>query len=108
MEKITVNYYLTSDGKSPFEDWLKSLKDVQGRSIIRARLRRLMLGNLGAYQWVGDGVYELKIFFGPGYRLYFGRDGNTLIVLLCGGDKSSQQKDIEKSRRFWVDYWRVK
>jgi len=70
--------YLTFDGKCPFGDWLESLKDVKARAIIRVRLNRLRIGNFGDCKFIGEGVYELKIDFGSGYRVYFGQDGNIL------------------------------
>lgn len=67
-----------------------------------------MAGNLGDVKSVGDGVHELRLAFGPGYRIYFGADGDELIILLCGGDKGSQDKDIRKAKEFLADYWRQK
>ena len=96
--------YETAEGKCPFTEWLTGLKDKRARGIIRARLERVQLGNLGDCRNVGSGVFELRVFFGPGYRVYFGQDGESLVVLLCGGDKSSQQRDIEKAKAFWEDY----
>lgn len=96
--------YATTNGKSPFSEWLNSLKDVQGRAKIRIRLDRLRLGNRGDCKAVGGGVQELRIDFGPGYRVYFGEDGKTLILLLCGGDKSTQSRDIERAKANWQDY----
>ena len=100
----TLLIYQRSDGSSPFESWLKSLKDEQGRAIIRARLERVELGNLGNSRSLGGGVFELKIHYGPGYRLYFGCDGPKIVVLLCGGDKSSQKRDITKAKVLWEEY----
>ncbi len=97
--------YLDHGGRSPFGDWLEKLKDRRARALIRKRLNRVRLGNLGDSRCVGDGVQELRISFGPGYRVYFGEDGDTDVVLLCGGDKSTQHADIEKAKRNWVDYW---
>ena len=76
----------------------------QRRAVIRARINRLELGNFGDCKSVGTGVLELRVSFGPGYRVYFGRDGNTLVVLLCGGDKGSQAKDILKAKLLWKEY----
>ena len=78
--------YLTVAGQSLFGDWLSSLRDIQARAIIQKRLNRVRLGNVGDSRSVGGGVYELKINFGPGYRVYFGNDGEKIILLLCGGD----------------------
>ena len=96
--------YETRENKAPFEEWLESLKDRKARAIIRVRLDRLTYGHLGQYGSVGAGVHELKIQFGPGYRVYFGEDGDALIILLCGGDKSTQRRDIEKAKEYWADY----
>ena len=99
-----IKEYLTAAGKSPFSDWLDGLRDRQARAIIRKRINRLRQGNLGDSKPVGDGVFELRIDFGPGYRSYFGQDGETIVVLLCGGDKSSQDADIKKAKEYWKDY----
>jgi putative addiction module killer protein len=98
--------YTDSNGVAPFSDWLNQLKDVSGRAVIRTRLNRIRLGNFGDSKSVGDGVSELRIDFGPGYRVYFGKDGKTLVVLLIGGDKKSQSKDIKRAKDFWSDYRR--
>jgi len=81
-----------------FKLWLKELKDKAGRAIILVRINRLALGNPGEYEYLGDKVTELKIRHGPGYRLYYTKKDNSLIILLCGGDKSSQQSDIQKAK----------
>lgn len=99
-----VELYITSDGKSPFEEWLTGLKDGKARAKIRVRLDRLSLGNFGDSKSVGSGIFELRVDFGPGYRVYFGQVGDTVVVLLCGGDKSSQTKDIKNANKFWADY----
>ena len=96
--------YETPDGRRPFSEWLSGLKDRRARAIVRARLERVQLGNLGNCRSLGDGVFELKIYYGPGYRVYFGQDGENLVVLLCGGDKGSQQRDIDKAKSLWEDY----
>lgn len=86
---------------APFEEWYYSLKDSKTRQLILARLARLRAGNLGDWKSVGSGVFELRIDFGPGYRVYFGRSGKTIIVLLGGGDKKSQSTDIESAISLW-------
>jgi putative addiction module killer protein len=79
-----------------FDRWFDGLKDIQAKARITARLRRVELGNLGDCEPVSEGVAELRIHYGPGYRIYFCRKGSQIIVLLAGGDKSSQQRDIKK------------
>jgi len=96
--------YETKNGKALFEKWLEDLKDKKGRAKIRVQLDRLEQGNMGKCASVGQGVFELKINFGPGYRVYFGEDGETIIILLCGGEKSTQKKDIQKAHEHWIDY----
>ena len=96
--------YVTEEGGCPFEEWLNSLRDVTGRASVRKRLNRVRVGNLGNTRSLGDGVWELKINLGPGYRVYFGEDGARLVVLLVGGDKGSQERDILKAKEYWKDY----
>ncbi len=96
--------YITADGKVPFTEWLEKLKDKKAKAKIKERLRRVSLGNLGDYKSVGEGVFEFKIDYGSGYRVYFGMKGSTIILLLLGGDKSTQDKDILKAKEYWVDY----
>lgn len=96
--------YETPDGKLPFSDWLESRRDINARAKIRARLDRVEAGNLGDVRAVGNGVCELRIDYGPGYRVYFGQVGTTFIVLLCGGDKSTQDQDIRLAIEYWTDY----
>ena len=93
---------------SPFSDWLGSLKDPRAVAIVRARLNRIRLGNFGDCRSVGGGVQELRIDFGPGFRVYFGRRGPAFVILLVGGSKKSQPKDIETARKFWREYLDVK
>lgn len=89
---------------APFIRWLSSLKDLRAVSIVRARLNRIRLGNFGDCKPVGGGVDELRINFGPGYRVYFGRDGALVVVLLCGGSKRAQAKDIARAQKYWRSY----
>jgi len=100
--KIVV--YSTSTDRSPFYDWQKKL-DENTRAIVRTRLDRIRLGNFGDSKVIkgGDGICELRIDFGPGYRIYFGKKGSTVVVLLVGGNKSSQDRDIEKAKRYWLE-----
>ena len=84
---------------SVFTEWHKSLRDRRARGLIVSRLFRLAAGNFGDAKSVGDGVHELRIAFGPGYRAYFTRRGERIILLLCGGDKGSQARDIDRAKR---------
>ncbi|MEB3179060.1 MAG: type II toxin-antitoxin system RelE/ParE family toxin [Nostocaceae cyanobacterium] len=99
-----IRNYLTADGRTPFYEWFDALRDKKTKAKIRARLDRVEDGNLGNYKSVGEGVFELRIDFGPGYRIYFGQDSTTIILLLCGGDKSTQEADISKAKEYWEDY----
>jgi len=104
----TIEYYLTKKGEKPFRKWLDGLKDITARNKIRIRLDRVRLGNFGDNRPVSKGVYELKIDHGPGYRLYYALDGKAIVLLLIGGDKSSQGKDIAKAHEYWTDHIRRK
>lgn len=103
-DKIQIEFYETKEGKIPFSIWLKSLNDSKARARIRVRIDRLKRGNFGDSKSVGEGVYELRIDYGPGYRVYFGKVGLTIVLLLCGGDKSTQTVDIRKAKIYWHDY----
>jgi putative addiction module killer protein len=104
---LTVREYLTADGKNPFREWLRSLTKA-GRARIQARVLRFELGNLGDHKSVGAGVWEARVMGGPGYRIYFGKDGVAIILLLVGGDKGSQTKDIARAQGFWRDFLEAK
>ena len=101
---MKVLIYENPAGIEPFAKWLDSLRDTQAVAKIDGRVSRIRLGNLGHWEPVGEGVGELKIDYGPGYRVYFGRIGSTIVVLLCGGDKKTQWKDIVKAKEFWRDF----
>lgn len=103
MEK-TIVIFETDDGRCPFSEWIEDLRDRKARAVIRARLNRVQLGNVGDCKGIGEGVSELRIAFGPGYRVYFGQEGERIIILLCGGDKGSQDRDIERAKQFWRAY----
>ena len=94
-----IENYVRPDGSCPFDDWMGSLRDQRARAIIRTSIARVRLGNLGDSKPVGSGVLELIIDYGPGYRIYIGQVGAKLVILLCGGDKSSQSEDIRKVSR---------
>ena len=101
---VEVRYYLTIAGKNVFESWVSSLKDDQAEARIATRINRLMHGNFGDCKPVGEGVWELRINWGPGYRLYLGRDGDKLVILLTGGAKQRQSADIERAKELWSEY----
>lgn len=92
------------NGHAPFEDWIRSLKDKSFLARILNRIDRLRLGNFGDCKSVGGGVFELRIHCGPGFRVYFGVFGADVVILLLGGDKKSQAKDIKKAQVYWEDY----
>lgn len=96
--------YQTDNGKRPFSQWLQDIKDHVTKGKLRLRLDRLEKGNFGQCEPVGEGVFELKIYLGPGYRIYFGKIGVKCVLLLCGGNKGSQKSDIEKAKGYFKDY----
>ena len=104
--EYTVEHYITAEGKDPMQSWLDGLRDMRGRVAVLRRIDRITLGNFGDHKPVGGGVWELRVDVGPGYRLYYAQAGNTLVLLLCGGDKSSQQADIERALGHWTDWQR--
>lgn len=101
---IELCYYQSSAGEQPFVEWLQGMSDRQARTRIEARLARVAVGNLGDVEPVGEGVLELRIDWGPGYRVYFSRVGQVIVLLLCGGDKRTQQKDIKRAKAYFEDY----
>ena len=96
--------YRDPNGREPFTEWLKSLRDQRTRKRIQTQIHRIESGNLGDHKPVGDGVFELRLHFGAGYRIYFREVDNTIILLLCGGDKSSQDKDIVRAKVYWQEH----
>lgn len=99
-----IKTYVRPNGRSPFEDWVLDLRDKSARAKIFTRIDRLRFGNFGDCKSVGEGVFELRIHFGPGYRVYFGVFGSDVILLLLGGDKSSQKRDIETAYKCWKEF----
>lgn len=107
MEKELI-FYESSTGKIPFEKWLSKVGDLRAQAKIQVRLDRLIKGQYGDYSPLRNGVNELRIDYGPGYRVYFGEMKNQLvIVLLLGGTKKTQGKDIELAIQYWEDYKRT-
>jgi putative addiction module killer protein len=104
---LEIRYYVTASGESPFAEWFSELDAAASAKVVRA-LARVEQGNLSNVKGVGEGVLEYRIDFGPGYRIYFGRDGETIVVLLTGGTKKRQQRDIDAAHACWQDYKRGK
>jgi putative addiction module killer protein len=100
---LQIRYYVAEDGRQPFADWFAEVKPVARAKVTRA-IARMEQGNLSNVKSVGQGVLELRIDYGPGYRVYLGRDGEALVVLLTGGTKKRQQRDIEEAHACWQDY----
>lgn len=103
-----INEYITETGEAPYSNWLNSLKDLKGRTAVISHVDRMELGNFGDCKPVGDEIVELRIHFGPGYRVYYARDGKNIYLLLCGGNKSSQKKDIKQAKKYWANHKRGK
>lgn len=102
-----IRLYQTADGRVPFSDWFESLRDDKTKQRIDARLARVRLGNLGDCKGVGGGIFELRVDFGPGFRIYFAQQGTEIIILLCGGDKSTQSRDIKRAKEYWARFKRL-
>lgn len=98
-----IREFVDVEGNNPFRDWLDGL-DLSAKARVQARVLRFSTGNLGDHKGVGGGVLEARIAFGPGYRVYFGLDGSTVVLLLLGGDKSTQVRDIRRARDYWKAY----
>ncbi len=103
---IEVFRYQADDGAEPVTDWLQSLRDKQAQAKVRIRLKRLEAGIFGDCEPVGDGVLELREHLGAGYRVYFGRHGQRIVILLCGGTKKTQSTDIKTAKAYWADWKR--
>ena len=104
MNPQELRVYQQGDGGQPFTVWLAALKDLEARARIRTRLARLSLGNMGDCRALDGGVWELRIDWGPGYRVYFARIGAAVLLLLCGGDKTTQSQDIDRAKDYLKDY----
>jgi putative addiction module killer protein len=104
MQHMEIRHYVTRDGKDVFQTWLEQLRDITLRARVELRIARLERGLFGDCKTIRAGVFELRIDTGPGFRIYFGREGERIVILLCGGDKRTQQKDIEHAIGYWKDY----
>ena len=103
---MEVRHYLTSAGRDPYQAWLDRLKDLRARVAIQRRVDRVTSGHFGDHKSCRDGVSELRVDVGPGYRVYYARHGSAVIVLLCAGDKRTQVSDIDMAVTYWADYLR--
>lgn len=103
---MEIRHYLTVSGRDPYQDWLDKLKDIRARIKVQRRVDRVVTGNFGDHKFCRDGVWELRVDVGPGYRVYYAQAGQTIVLLLCGGDKRTQDVDIDKAVKFWLDYQR--
>ncbi|MBX2818872.1 MAG: type II toxin-antitoxin system RelE/ParE family toxin [Rhodothermaceae bacterium] len=102
--KRVIQLYTTEEGEKPFEEWFYGIKDRQLKGRIARHVDRIKNGNLGDHKAVGEGVLEKRLFFGSGYRIYFAEYGEIIVVLLLGGDKSTQGKDIKAAKAYWNNY----
>ena len=102
---IEIRYHVAGDGSSPFESWYSGLDGAAAAKVTTA-LARLENGNLSNVKSVGEGVLEYRIDWGAGYRVYFGREGEVVVILLTGGTKRRQQRDIAEAKALWSDYRR--
>ena len=103
---IEVFRYRTATGAEPMTDWLNSLRDKRAQAKVRMRIKRIEAGAFGDAEPVGEGVLELREHQGAGYRVYFGRHGQTVVILLCGGTKKTQPADIKTAKEYWADWKR--
>jgi putative addiction module killer protein len=102
---LEVLVYQTPAGRRPLHEWLEELRsDRRAFAAIQVRIDRLERGLTGDWKSIGKGIFELRVDFGPGYRIYFGRHGRFVVVLLCGGYKGTQRRDMSLARQFWSDY----
>jgi putative addiction module killer protein len=98
--------YQREDGSEPFTDWLDTVRDKVAQARIRVRLRQVQAGNFGDSEPIGEGVIELRVHVGAGYRVYCGRHGKVLVLLLCGGTKADQAADIKRAKNLWTEWKR--
>ena len=103
---IDVFRYRTATGAEPMTDWLNSLRDKHAQAKVRIRIKRIEAGAFGDAEPVGEGVFELRERLGAGYRVYYGRHGQAVVILLCGGTKKSQPADIKTAKEYWADWKR--
>lgn len=104
VSSVEIEVYVAENGKAPFIEWLESLKDKTVKYRIKERLDRVALGNFGDYKVIDEKLSELRFNFGSGYRVYFGYIKDKLVLLCCGGDKSTQKRDIKLAKEYLLDY----
>lgn len=103
---MDILHYLMESGRDLYQDWLDGLKDIRARVAVQRRVDRLAAGNYGDHEFCREGVWELRVDVGAGYRVYYAQAGRKIVLLLCGGDKQSQQADINRAVKCWNDYQR--
>ncbi len=103
---MEIRHYLTVSGRDPYQQWLDQMKDLKDRVAIQRRIDRLTEENFGDHKFCQDRVWELRVDFGPGYRVYYTLEGKTIVLLLCGGSKRTQAADVKEAVRYWRDYQR--
>jgi putative addiction module killer protein len=101
---MDIRHYLTAADRDPYQEWLDKLKDLTGRIAIQRRVDRVAAGNFGNHKFCQEGVWELRINVGPGYRVYYAQEGTTIVLLLCGGLKRTQASDLKTAVRYRRDY----
>lgn len=100
----TINEYIDDAGRSPYAEWLSRLRDPRAKAKVIIQVDKMELGLFGDAEPIGEGLSELRIHYGPGYRVYFGKEEDKIYLLLCGGDKSSQSKDIKRAKGYWLSH----
>ena len=103
---FTVRHYLTDDERDPFQEWVRKLRDPLAKGQFIKRINRIEAGNFGDHKFCREGVWELRIDQGPGYRVYYAMAGAVVVLLLCGGEKGTQDADIERAIEYWNDWQR--
>jgi|SRR6185437_2465135 putative addiction module killer protein len=104
IDAVDIRHYITRSGKDAFNDWLSELADIRAQAKVAARINRLAVGNFGDCKSLGQGLYELRIDWGPGYRVYYAIIARACVLVLCGGDKRTQAADIAKAHEYLTDY----
>jgi putative addiction module killer protein len=103
---MEILHYVTESNQDPYQEWLDGLRDRTARVVIQRRVDRLALGNFGDHKACRDGVWELRVDFGPGYRIYYSQSAKEIVLLLCGGSKRTQTSDVDQAINNWQDYQR--